>query len=74
MWKKVLKGLSILGGFLAMLLLPLAVEMLIRKGIFGYKFPNSIFNAEQWFAFWGSYIGSIITIMVLFMFLKIVNI
>lgn len=39
--------------------------MLIRKGIFGYKFPNSIFTAEQWFAFWGSYIGSIITVVVL---------
>ena len=71
MWKKILKCLLILCGFLAMLFLPLAVEMLIRKGIFGYKFPNSIFTNEQWFAFWGSYIGSIITVVVLLVTIRL---
>mgnify|MGYP004635192517 CR=1 FL=1 len=71
MWKKILKCFLILCGFFAMLFLPLIVEMLIREGIFGYKFPNSIFTAEQWFAFWGSYIGSIITVVVLFVTIRL---
>ena len=70
-WKSFLKYVGFLCGFLTMLFIPFIVELLIDRGIFGYKFPNSIFTDEQWFAFWGSYIGSIITVVVLFVSIRL---
>lgn len=67
---KIVKKILVIIGYLLILLLllilPLGVEGLIREGICGYTFPNTIFSNDQWFAFWGSYIGAIITVIVLF--------
>ena len=70
MRKKILITIGFFVFVVAMFVFPLWVEKLIRGGIFGYDFPNSIFNNEQWFAFWGSYLGSIITVIVLFVTIR----
>lgn len=54
----------------SLIIAPLGVEYLIANGIFGYTFPNSIFENSEWFAFWGSYLGSIITVIVLFITIR----
>lgn len=55
---------------LLLIVLPLGVEFLIKNGILGLKFPETIFTQDQWFAFWGSYLGSIITVIVLFITIR----
>lgn len=67
---KIVKNIGIIVLYLAVLItlvvLPLGVEKLIRDGVLGHNFPETIFSGEQWFAFWGSYLGAIITVIVLF--------
>lgn len=70
MKNKFLKGIAFFTVIALLIVLPLGIEKLILNGVFGYTFPNTNFSNEQWFAFWGSYLGSIITVIVLFVTIK----
>ena len=47
------------------MLLPLLVEKIVVDGI-GIVLFTTQFENELWFSFWGSYLGAIITVIVLF--------
>lgn len=50
---------------IGLILLPLLVEKIIVDGI-GIVLFTTQFENELWFSFWGSYLGAIITVIVLF--------
>lgn len=50
---------------IGLMLLPLLVEKIVVDGI-GIVLFTTQFENELWFSFWGSYLGAIITIVVLF--------
>lgn len=50
---------------IGLMLLPLLVEKIVVDGI-GIVLFTTQFENELWFSFWGSYLGAIITVIVLF--------
>lgn len=52
---------------IGLLLLPLLIEHWAVNGVFGIEFSNTYFGADMWFPFWGSYIGAVVTVAVLWL-------
>lgn len=54
---------------IGLMLLPLLVEKIVVDGI-GIVLFTTQFENELWFSFWGSYLGAIITVIVLFITIR----
>lgn len=56
--------------FVGLLLLPLAMEYFVVNGFLGITFSFTEFGNEEWFSFWGSYIGTVVTVIVLWITIR----
>ena len=54
---------------IGLMLLPLLVEKIVVDGI-GIVLFTTQFENDLWFSFWGSYLGAIITVLVLFITIR----
>lgn len=70
MLKKILKGILFIVICTGIsVCIPVIVEEIIVNGICGFKVSTYLGN-EEWFSFYGSYLGSIITIAIFFITLR----
>lgn len=57
-----------------LLIVPLIIEkVIVNEKIFFFKMPESVLGNEQWFSFWGSYLGALITLVVMMITIKYNN-